>query len=370
MVGMRDVAKKAGVSLSTVSLVVNKTGYVSDDMRERVQHAMSVLNYVPNELARNLYHNRTNMVGVIVPTIRHPFFSTFTAHLQHALAARGLRTMLCSTADEENGEIEYIDMLRRRMMDGIVMSGHTSHAPDYWTSIHRPIVAFDRVLGEGIASIGSDHEQGGRLIADLLIRTGARHVAMIGGPREQFFDLDALGEAEPESFDLGKTTFPTVRYYLTLEQELTRAGVRYDYVEAGEVMDFDGYYRAVEHVLDNAGPDGVDAVVSSDIGAAFCIREALRRGISVPRDLQIVGYDGTYLTDVAGMKMTAAAQDFSAIAEAVVGRITQAIDDEDAAAARAPLTGDGKPFEPNVLIPVSITMGDTTRAVPPADNRS
>lgn len=70
MVGMRDVAKKAGVSLSTVSLVVNGNGYVSDDMRERVRKAMQALNYVPNELARNLYHDRTNLVGVIVP--HHP----------------------------------------------------------------------------------------------------------------------------------------------------------------------------------------------------------------------------------------------------------------------------------------------------------
>ena len=69
MVGMRDVAKEAGVSLSTVSLVVNKTGYVSDDMRARVKAAMKELNYVPNELARNLYKNRTNLVGVIVPRI-------------------------------------------------------------------------------------------------------------------------------------------------------------------------------------------------------------------------------------------------------------------------------------------------------------
>ena len=79
MVGMHDVAKEAGVSLSTVSLVVNKTGYVSDDMRARVKAAMKELNYVPNELARNLYKNRANLVGVIVPTIRHPFFATLTA---------------------------------------------------------------------------------------------------------------------------------------------------------------------------------------------------------------------------------------------------------------------------------------------------
>ena len=129
MVGMRDVAKKAGVSLSTVSLVVNGNGYVSDDMRERVRKAMQLLNYVPNELARNLYHNRTNLVGVIVPTIRHPFFATFTAHLQHALAAQGLRTMLCSTADEADGEIQYVDMLRRHMMDGIVMCVRTLRIP-------------------------------------------------------------------------------------------------------------------------------------------------------------------------------------------------------------------------------------------------
>ena len=139
MVGMRDVAKEAGVSLSTVSLVVNKTGYVSDDMRARVKAAMKELNYVPNELARNLYKNRTNLVGVIVPTIRHPFFATLTAHLQRELAAQGLRTMLCSTADAENGEVEYVDMLRRHMMDGIIVCSHTTHPNDYWTSIHRPI---------------------------------------------------------------------------------------------------------------------------------------------------------------------------------------------------------------------------------------
>ena len=97
MVGMRDVAKKAGVSLSTVSLVVNGAGCVSDDMRERVAEAMSALNYVPNELARNLYHDRTNTVGVIVPTIRHPFFATLGSRSAARAVGAGLRTMLCST---------------------------------------------------------------------------------------------------------------------------------------------------------------------------------------------------------------------------------------------------------------------------------
>ena len=351
MVGMRDVAKEAGVSLSTVSLVVNKTGYVSDDMRARVKAAMKELNYVPNELARNLYKNRTNLVGVIVPTIRHPFFATLTAHLQRELAAQGLRTMLCSTADAENGEVEYVDMLRRHMMDGIIVCSHTTHPNDYWTSIHRPIVAFDRVLGGGIASIGSDHEQGGRLMAHMLVNTGAHHVVMIGGPRDQFFDLAARNGDSPDDFDLHKTTFPAVRYYLTLEQELKAAGVRYEYVEAGNVEDFQGYKNAVNAVLNSMPVDGVDAVVSSDIGAALCVREAMRRHISIPRDLQIIAYDGTYLTDLAGMKMTAVAQNFDKIAQVAVGNIVRAIAKEGDAKADTTSATGRKPYEPDVLIP-------------------
>ena len=155
MVGMRDVAKTAGVSISTVSLVVNNTGYVSDDMRAKVEAAMRQLNYIPNELARNLYRNRTNTIGVIMPTIAHPFFATLTAHLQREFAARDLKTLLCSIADADKGEGEYVDMLQRHMMDGIVMAAHTEAATGHpfivrlllliarWARVFRP---FDPIM--------------------------------------------------------------------------------------------------------------------------------------------------------------------------------------------------------------------------------
>ena len=362
MVGMRDVAKQAGVSLSTVSLVVNGTGYVSDDMRDRVQRAMESLHYVPNDLARNFSQNRANTIGIIVPTIRHPFFATLTAGLQHVLAGKGLQTLLCSTADAAHGEAAYVDMLRRRLMDGIVMGAHTEHAPDYWTSIHRPVIAFDRTLGEGIPSIGSDHVQGGRMIADLLIRTGARHVAVIGGPHAQFKEDDDV-----------RTTFPTVRYHLVLEHELAKVGVRYEYIEAGEVMDFFGYAAAVRSVFDHAPDDAVDAVVSSDIGAALCVREAIRRGVNVPDDMQIVAYDGTYLADMAGMPLTVVRQDFQALTSSVADCMMRLIDGkagdgsvddgDDSGDAVSAVSSHGA-FgigEAEHLIPVSLIAGATTR---------
>lgn len=328
MVGMRDVARKAGVSLSTVSLVVNGTGYVSDAMRTRVEAAMRELDYIPNELARNLFRGRTGTIGVIVPTIRHPFFASLAAALQRAFAAQGRRTLLCSTADADAGEAEYVDMLRRHMMDGIVMAAHTEHTPDYWTSIGRPVVAFDRMLGEGIPTVGSDHEQGGRLAAERLLAGGARHVVTVGGPRSQFDaavgDPGAAGAAG---------TFPTVRYHLTVERLFAQAGGRWDYVDAGAVSALADHAAAARAVFDRF-PDA-DAIVGSDLVAACCVQEAWARGIRVPEDVQIVAYDGTYVADVAGVPLTAVVQDLDAIADRIAARMDAAIGGGDGAAGGA-----------------------------------
>lgn len=314
MVGMRDVAKAAGVSLSTVSLVVNNTGYVSDDMRAKVESAMHQLNYIPNELARNLYRNRTNTVGIILPTIAHPFFATLTAHLQREFAVRGLKTLLCSIADAGKGEAEYVNMLQRRMMDGIVMAAHTEHPANYWTSINRPVVAFDRALGANVPTVRSDHEHGGRLIAEQLIRTGTRHAVLIGGPRSQFTD---------------GTTFPTIRYHLTVEKLLAEAGIRCDYVEAGTVANI-AEHEAVARAIFERYPD-VDAIVGSDIVAAVALQEATRRGKDVPADVQVIAYDGTLMAETAGLRLSCVKQDFAAIAAALAALLDGQIDGEKAA---------------------------------------
>ena len=107
--------------------------------------------------------------------------------------------------------------------------------------------------------------------------------------------------------------------------------------------------------------DGVAAEGSSEIGASFCVRVALGRGISIPDELQIVAYDGTYLTDLAGMKLTAVAQDFSAIAQSAADHIVQAIANEEVVAANATRKNNSKSFELNVLIPMTLVPGDTTR---------
>ena len=171
MAGIRDVARLAHVSTSTVSLVLNNNGHVSDKTRKKVETAMQELNYIPNELARNLYHSKTNIVGLILPDIAHPFFGLFAKYVEIELHKEGYKTMLCSTVHEENGEKEYIDMLNRQMMDGIIMGSHSLD------------ISLDRYINETIPIVMSDHEKGGTLAAEELLRCGCRKVLQIMGNR-------------------------------------------------------------------------------------------------------------------------------------------------------------------------------------------
>ena len=233
------------------------------------------------------------------------------------------------------------------MMDGIIMAAHTEHPADYWTSIHRPIVAFDRTLGEGVPVVRSDHEQGGRLIARQLIDSGARHVVLVGGPRSQF---------------AAATTFPTIRYHLTVERLLADAGIACDYVEAGAVADI-AAHEATACAIFEQYPD-VDAIVGSDVVASVALQEASRRGIEVPADLQVIAYDGTLMAETAGKRLTAIRQDFPAIAAALAARMDSQIAADGGHASPAKNDSasdvDTQPT-PEEVIPVTLIPGETTR---------
>lgn len=325
MVGIRDVAKKAGVSTSTVSLVINNSGYVSQKMRERVLAAMAELNYIPNDLAKNLYKGRTDTVGVIMPTIQHPFFASLVARIQHYLDVQGMRASLCSTADQHAAEMQYVDMLQRHTLDALIMGSHSQLSQEYWEAINRPVVAFDRYLCDTIPTVGADHVSGGRMIAQVLISSGAQHVVNIGGPRTRFHDRDRGVELlnAREMSSRPDSSFPTVRYQLVLEDELQTAGINTEYVSVEDLSDFSLFLRAAEHALDDF--EDVDAIVAPDLAAAAVVQEALQRGINIPEDLQVIAYDGTYVSLFAGKQISAMTQNVDETARRLVVHVMQEI---------------------------------------------
>ena len=127
MASIKDVAQKAGVGVGTVSRVINGSGYVAADTRKKIEQAISDLEYTPNELARNLFRNRTGIIGVLIPDLDHPFFSAFTRETEVALYKRGYKAMICNTVGSSNRERDYLNMLDRNMVDGIITGAHTLH---------------------------------------------------------------------------------------------------------------------------------------------------------------------------------------------------------------------------------------------------
>ena len=113
MAGIRDVAAYAGVGVGTVSRALNKTGYVSEETKRKIDEAVKALNYQPNELARNLYRNRSGMIGVIVPDLEHPFFAKFMKYTEMELYRYGYRAVVCNTVEISNRVEEMVRLMEK-----------------------------------------------------------------------------------------------------------------------------------------------------------------------------------------------------------------------------------------------------------------
>ena len=153
---IKDVAERAGVSVTTVSRVLNNRGYISEATRKKVYQAMEELDYQPNEVARSLFRKKSNIIGLIVPTVAHPFFAELTAYLETYAYSRGYKVLICNSQLDASKEQEYIWMLRRNQVDGIIMASHTLEVEEY-KKLDLPVVAFDRFISKRIPYVTSDN---------------------------------------------------------------------------------------------------------------------------------------------------------------------------------------------------------------------
>ncbi|WP_278961868.1 LacI family DNA-binding transcriptional regulator [Mitsuokella multacida] len=303
MARIKDVAKLAGVSTSTVSLVLNNKGYVSAATRAKVEAAVQELHYVPSEVGRNLSLNRTNLIGVIIPDVAHPFFAALLHEIEIALYDYGYKTMICSTGEKKNAELAFLDMLRRHTMDGLIIGAHALHIENY-QHIELPVIAFDRYLCDEIPIIRADHYQGGQLAANALLKRHPHHVVQITG-------APTVHTTAHEHEDI-------------FAQVIKQASVPLDtIVMPANALQPKDFSTAAREVFERY-PD-VDAISGTDLGAICALREASRRGRRCPDDLSIVAYDGTYLTRLGPQTMTAVVQPIPTLgrraAEAIVRRI-------------------------------------------------
>lgn len=304
MASIRDVAKLADVGVGTVSRALNGTGYVSAETKKKIDEAIKSLDYTPNELARNLFRKRTGIIGVMVPDLEHPFFSSFVKHVEMALYREGYKTMICNTVEISSRENDYLNMLERNIVDGIITGAHSLKDETY-LKIDKPIVAMDRDFGSKVPLIHSDHVKGGRLAAERLIQGGCRKVVQIKG------------------YAAVKT--PSNDRHVEFDRVMRENGVEVISREAGWNKLSYGELEAVAAQVMEQERD-VDGIFAADIASLFCLNIARQRGIRVPEDLKIIGYDAMEMTRLTYPVLTAVAQDVEQLANACVSKVLERIE--------------------------------------------
>jgi LacI family transcriptional regulator len=181
---IRDVARLAGVAPITVSRVINKAGYISDDTRLRVEAAIEKLHYIPNSLSRSLRFNKTNMIALIVSDITNPFWTTVTRGVEDACSEHKLHVILCNTDENQDKLDEYVNLLLQKQADGFIVVPTGSSGP-LLRNIQKqdvPLVVLDRVLPDLRADVvRCDSERGAYDLTKYLIGLGHQRIAMLSG---------------------------------------------------------------------------------------------------------------------------------------------------------------------------------------------
>lgn len=305
MATIKDVARLSGVTVTTVSRVLNNRGYISEATRKKVHEAMEELNYQPNEIARSLFRRKSNIVGLIIPDVSHPFFAQFSKYVEHYAYKAGYKVLLCNSDQDSVKEKDYVEMLKRNQVDGIIMGSHTMETSQYLNS-GSPIVAIDRNLSGDIPFITSDNYEGGRRAVELLIDKGCRKLAHISGPLE----LNTPANKRYQAFVDGAKEY------------------NIEYIIKETKLDVFENYEKIAYALFEECPDIDGIFASSDMIAASIIHAASMLGKIVPRDLRVVGYDDISLASLIMPPLTTIRQPIEKMAELSIELLIAQIEDK------------------------------------------
>jgi DNA-binding LacI/PurR family transcriptional regulator len=326
---IRDVALRAGVSISTVSRVINPkdSSQMRDATRERVIDAMAALDYTPVKAARDLRRRRTHVVALLVPDISNPCFSLLARGVEAAGFKVGYSTLICDTNNSRDEERQYMSVLLRQNVDGVILVpvGRPDRASlDRLERSNIPVVTADRRV-PGIPHVEADNAGGSRDLAKCLGSLGYRRIAYLGGPEEVSTAEDRL-QGFVEGLAEGDTAPTAVR----------RGDFTYD----------SGVSLGTEILRDKH----LDAVVAgNDLMAIGVLHAAMAAGRRVPEDLGVAGFDDIQWAALARPRLTTVRVPFLEIGQSAARVLVARILSYDAAA------------EPTRL-PVSLVIGDSTCA--------
>ncbi|HEU5317688.1 MAG TPA: LacI family DNA-binding transcriptional regulator [Chloroflexota bacterium] len=368
-----DVARVAGVSVATVSYVLNKgPKAVSAEKRERVLAAVAELGYRPNAIARSLRARRTSILGLVVPDSANPYFARLSRAVEDAAAERGFQVVVCNAAEDTAREASQIEALLRLQVDGLIWVpadvGDEGRGSEGWGAegkegggalpdlAHVPTVQVDRALSERVGLttdvIESDNALGGRLAAEHLLKLGHRRIGFISGPPAHRHTVDRLRGAR---------------------EALASQGVE-PLVAHGDF----GYRSGYELARKWCGPSREGrptAIMCANDAMAFGVLcAAALMGVRVPEELSVTGYDDIPQARFTVPPLTTVAQPVEAMAREALDRLLRRVDRAALAARSGAQSGpeqNGEAEGPVTRVhPVKLVVRASTGACLPESRRS
>jgi DNA-binding LacI/PurR family transcriptional regulator len=290
---IKEVARHAGVSLGTVSNVLNRPDMVAPTTRQRVIDAISALGYVRNDSARQLRAGRSRTVAIVVLDVANPFFTDVARGAEDVVEAAGEMLIVCNSGEDANRERRHLDLLEEQRVQGILITPvGDGRQPRLKRLIDRgiPVVLVDRGAGRASrCSVAVDDVLGGRLAMDHLLDQGHRRIAYVGGPLaiRQVADRHdgAAAVLADRDLDAELRVFPT-----------------------GSLSVAAGRLAAEELVALPAADRPTAAFCANDLLALGVLQEAIARNLRVPTDLAIIGYDDIQFAGAAAVPLSSVRQ--------------------------------------------------------------
>lgn len=305
MATLKDVAKASGLTVGTVSRVLNNRGYISDKTREKVYRVMKELNYQPNEMARSLSKQKNNTIGVILPQIEHPYFAKVLSRLEREAAKQGYRIMLFVSRNKEKREEQCIEMCKSGRVAGVVLCSG-SFETEKFRGLDFPLITLERSMDEGNSGVECDNYQGGTMATQHLIDKGCHKLMYIGGM--------SAGEDIHMPADFREVAFRDTCAKTKTENVVI--------VTEKQMFDSMEYYEFVrEKLIEHPDVDGVFA--SSDVIGAYVLQACYDLNIEVPGRLKIVGFDDVNIAQFTSPGLTTIHQPVEQMAEQAISAIVQ-----------------------------------------------
>lgn len=318
---MKDVARLAAVSTSTVSHVINKNRFVSEAVREKVERAIRELNYAPSAVARSLKLNQTQTIGMLLTTSSNPFYAEVVRGVENCCYERGYSLILCNTAGDEERMNRSLETLLQKRVDGLLMMCTESHIPSVdilnrYPSI--PTVMMDWAPFEGQSDIIQDNALlGGELATQHLIDKGYTRIGCIAGP-----------------LDKTPARMRLQGFYNAMEKN--RLTIAPGHVVNGD-FEFQGGYNAMVKLLALETPP--EAVFTCNDAMAVGVYNALfQAGLRIPHDMAVAGYDDIELARYLTPPLTSVHQPKDALGELAIDTLIHRLSDPRASKQTLELT--------------------------------